>query len=367
MYIYYCDSCDASVCVACWYCSATDASGHGFCVVAIQWDERTGRLRPIAFFSKGWIGPQIKWNAQVKECHAQRYAVTKMMPSAFPYANIVLMVDNRNLATEAMSEDNRISRWQQEIKDSGCAVRYWIPGSWNTIADYGSRSVVADPSASLSVEDDFERYVYTLASVIVDAGGSSVASVSGSSGSSSVVDVPVSDTVVPGHLSIAPLLAKIVTAQEEAGVVERASWKGPNYSTVLLAGRTIYLYRNRSIVPSHANDLKRVLMRMTHDDEAHFPAVDRQLWALRHQARVYWVGMDDDVAAYVKSCFRCAFAKPRAHGPARVGQLTPTLAPYPHHTWYVDLKGPLPHGTGYIMCVVEAFSRMVIDQVALFT
>ena len=167
----------------------------------------------------------------MKECHA----VMKMMPSAFPYASVVLVVDNRNLATEATSEDVRISRWQQEIRDSGCAVRFWIPGSWNTIADYGSRSVVADSGAVLSEEEDFERYVYTLASVVLDAGGGGVVSTASSGSEGSVGGAPM-DTVVHGHLPIAPLLAKIVTAQEQASVRERAGWSGRAWDASLEKG-----------------------------------------------------------------------------------------------------------------------------------
>ena len=69
--------------------------------------------------------------------------------------------------------------------------------------------------------------------------------------------------------------------------------------------------------------------------------------------------MAQDVDEYVASCFRCQFAKAATHGTAQRGELTPTLAPHVHHTWYADLKGPLPHGTGYILVVVEALTRFV--------
>ena len=38
----------------------------------------------------------------------------------------------------------------------------------------------------------------------------------------------------------------------------------------------------------------------------------------------------------------------------------PTLAPYVNHTWYCDLKGPFPMGTGYLMAVVEPITRRVL-------
>ena len=44
----------------------TDASSKfGYCVTAHQSDLVSGRMRPIAFISKGWAGPQCTWMAQV--------------------------------------------------------------------------------------------------------------------------------------------------------------------------------------------------------------------------------------------------------------------------------------------------------------
>jgi hypothetical protein len=41
-----------------------------------------------------------------------------------------------------------------------------------------------------------------------------------------------------------------------------------------------------------------------------------------------------------------------------VGSLNPTIAPYVHHTWYADFKGPFPGG-GHILIVIEALSRYI--------
>ena len=58
----------------------TDAAGAlGYSIVASQSDMKTGVMRPISFYSKGWVGVQLTnqllWTAQVKECYAQRQAV----------------------------------------------------------------------------------------------------------------------------------------------------------------------------------------------------------------------------------------------------------------------------------------------------
>ena len=316
----------------------TDASGEfGYSVVAYQFDDITGKMRPVSFFSKGWEQTQLRgWTPMVKECYAQRQAVAVVMPSTFPYADVVLLTDSQNLAARTDSADKRVQRWQLDINAAGCITRRWIPGEWNTIADYGSRAVVPDATAVLSEEEQFELHLYSIAL----GEGEDV-------------------TAVQGHLPMAPMVAKIAAAQDLAGEEERSSWTGAKYSTATLGGRTLHVWDNRLIVPRGAANVKSVLMKMAHDDDVvlHYPAAERTLHALRSQARVYWVNMDADVKQYVASCFKCQFAKANSHGKAHTGTLSPTIAPHVHHTWYVDLKGPMPGGMGYIMAVIEAISR----------
>jgi hypothetical protein len=312
----------------------TDASGnHGYSVVACQYDPVSGAPRPIAYISKGWLGTQLTgWTPQVKECYAQRQAVCHIMPQHFPYASEVhLLCDNKNLASIADSVDPLIVRWQQNINDTGCTVRRWIPGEWNTIADYGSRTVLPDVTAQVPAEDRYSMALYAL-----PASG---------------------ETPVQGHLRYPPLVEKIIRAQEEAGAAERASWSGSGYTTAALAGHTIYLYRNRVIVPRDAQDIKHTLLRMVHDDSAHYTGAERSVIQLQ-RCRVHWVGLHEEVRKYINSCFRCQFAKAQAKEPDRMGDLNPTVPPHPHHTWYCDVKGPFPHGTGYLICFTEATTRM---------
>ena len=327
----------------------SDASGnHGFAVTACQYDTRSGKMRPVAYFSRGWQGPQLNWTPQVKEAYGQMWGVCKIMPEAFPYADVILVGDNMNLTSENASLDKRVQRWQQDIKDAGCVrQRNWVPGERNTINDYGSRIVVADPNAVLSEEDKFELHLYAILKEGEEPGGVTANATE-----------PDNVTVVPGHLPMAATLAKIVAAQEAAGDEERATWMGPKYSTVELAGHTIVLYDGRLVVPQEATGVKSVLMRMAHDDVCHYTGAERTLVNLVRQAKVYWVGMADDVTKYVKSCYRCEFAK-APHATGQRGQLNPTVSPHVHHTWYVDLKGPMPYGTGYLMAVIEAVTRKV--------
>ena len=161
--------------------------------------------------------------------------------------------------------------------------------------------------------------------------------------------------MVPGHVAIAPLLKRIVDLQALAPETERARWQGGDYKVAELAGNTIQLYRGRAIVPDGAADVKSELMRMSHDAMYHMTGVERMVRTLRDMSRVHWKGMATDVAAYVATCARCLLATDT--GPRKCGTSEPTHALRPNFTWYLDLKGPMPHGTGYLLAVVDAFSR----------
>ena len=139
----------------------SDAGGNtGYAIIAWQYDAHTGAIRPIAYFSKGWVDGQATWKPQVKECYAQYVAATSIVPEAFPFADIVLLTDNKNVAAEAKSDDLRVRRWQADIYATPCVRRGWIPGHWNSIADHASRAVVTDTTLPLTAEERFELYVY---------------------------------------------------------------------------------------------------------------------------------------------------------------------------------------------------------------
>ena len=230
------------------------------------------------------------------------YATTKVMPEAFPYAEVILLCDNKNLSSLADSADKRIVRWQQEVRDSGAIRRRWVPGNYNTIADYGSRTVVPDLEYKMSEEEKFEMYIYSMVS---------------STGSPPLLGkeeglavTPEASTVVPGHHNMAPMTAKIAVAQAAAPDDEKESWASkPKYSQVTLAGQTLHLLNGLLIVPRAASDIKRILFQIAHDNDCHYSGSGRTVQNLKTQAKVVWVGMDDEVKAYIGSCFKCQFAK----------------------------------------------------------
>ena len=164
-------------------------------------------------------------------------------------------------------------------------------------------------------------------------------------------------TVVPGHQTMAPMVAKIVEAQKQAGHKEREAWTGSRFKTVSVGDQELVLFDGKMVVPQEAKELKEVLMRLAHDDQAHYAGGERTAITLERQAKVWWFSLRRDVTEYVKSCFKCQMVR-HPHGEPGGGSLQPTLAETVHNTWYVDIKGPMPEDTGYLMLVVEAFSRV---------
>jgi hypothetical protein len=218
----------------------TDAdTHHGYNVTACQYDKHTGAMRPLLFISHGWIATQLKWKPQVKECYAQMQAATRIMPKYFPFARVKLLSDNANLKARRESDDLRVARWTADIEATGVEERVWIKGEWNSIADHGSRTVRPEPDSKLSAEEQFDMHIYSLVLSALPASSLPVPpSLAG--------EPDTGETPVPGHLTMAPMVAKIASAQDEVEATERVKWASKHYSRVVLGNRTIVLTETAS-------------------------------------------------------------------------------------------------------------------------
>ena len=121
----------------------------------------------------------------------------------------------------------------------------------------------------------------------------------------------------------------------------------------------MHLLNGLLVVPRAASDIKRILFQIAHDGDCHYAGSGRTVQNLKTQAKVVWVNMDEEIRAFVSSCFKCQFAKAGSATNKGVGTLSPTIPPAIHHTWYVDYKGPFPEDTGYLLAVVEGLSKSV--------
>jgi hypothetical protein len=109
-----------------------------------------------------------------------------------------------------------------------------------------------------------------------------------------------------------------------------------------------------------SRDIQRQFLHEIHDTQTggHL-GVSKTLRKLRQ--RVYWYGMDRDVAQYVLSCVTCSTSKTSQQMPA--GKLVPL--PIPHRPWEtigMDFVGPLPRTKSFhdtILVVVDKLTKMI--------
>jgi hypothetical protein len=152
-------------------------------------------------------------------------------------------------------------------------------------------------------------------------------------------------------------MEELIAAQAAAPEAEQTKWTGKAYSTLPVGDNTVVIRNGCVVVPKGARELQSRLLSMAHDHDAHYGGAARTYHALRVQARVWWEDMEASVRKHVGSCFRCTFAKPHSHKKSKVGTLNPTMPLEPDHTWFIDLKGPMPHASGHLMSCVDGFTR----------
>jgi hypothetical protein len=110
---------------------------------------------------------------------------------------------------------------------------------------------------------------------------------------------------------------------------------------------------------SRAHLLRSALLRAHHDESGHF-GVQKTYRTLRQT--VFWKGMIDDVASYIKSCDLCE-SKGKSSDWHKVPILRHPLVVRPFQRVSVDLTGPFPKsncGHQYIVMMVDHFTKWII-------
>ena len=328
----------------------TDANLHnGYGVILTQFDPITGVPRPIAFKSVGWTDTQLRnWSANVKEAYALRQGLCEFAHKFAPGVRIIIESDHKNHLNMTSSPDHRVQRWCLDIAEFPHAV-YYIPGAVNA-ADHPSRLATPTPAYPTSVLHHALPRVASRATASPDAAEPATAD-----------DDALESDVIPSHDITDPVVYDIISAQLKAPATEREAWKTEPYTTTTFNGTDVVRFDGRLLVPRGAVDIKNRLLDTVHDYTLH-RGTRATLHALRNNLHVHWVGIDNDVANYVKSCPLCQINK-SPHQPSNAGKLHPTLPRAPNDTWYVDYKGPLPSG-GSLFVLVDGFTRFTsIDAI----
>ena len=114
----------------------------------------------------------------------------------------------------------------------------------------------------------------------------------------------------------------------------------------------------------HHNAFQLILPYLLHDEvlnDLHEGAVGGHLgeWKMlgKLKERFYWPGCSEAVGEWCKGCIRCSTRKSSA--PKRRAYLQTLRAGYPMQIVCVDIMGPLPETSKYVLVAADCFTKWV--------
>ena len=341
------------------YTIHTDASGFAVSAVLSQ-DQGQGR-QPIAYFSRKMNDAERRYPVHEQELLAIVLAVEQwrcyLHGSPHP---AMIFTDHQSLRwlSTQPTLSQRQARWVERLQEFVFRVQY-IQGKDNKVAD------------ALSRRADYEREAAAEAEAHKDSAGAqqrlqlceataAAENASAAAAAAAEEKQPEEQKSVSGRVSIdaTPLLAQVKSA---AALDDEYQLRLSKAGQMGLQVRDGLLFTEDGILhlPS-SRDIQRQFLHEIHDTATggHL-GVNKTLRKLRQ--RVYWYGMDRDVAQYVVSCVTCSTSKASQQAPA--GKLVPL--PIPHRPWEtigMDFVGPLPRTRSFhdtILVVVDKLTKMI--------
>ena len=297
----------------------TDASIIGIGAVLEQLTSM--EWRPVAFWSRKLKDAETRYSATDIEWLAVVDAVTLVWRHFLEDIPFVVRSDHKALERKLHKSahdppiSSRQARWIERLMPFALTYEY-IPGVENQVADVLS------------------RYPHTAQL----------------------------NTVTVMHSLLAGILPRIKIAAERDGTYRdfvRRVEQGTNTDFRIEEGILI-LGESNVYIPNDPS-LRTLLLSEAHDTifGGHF-GIEKTLEKLKRYW--YWIGMNQDVEDYVKSCTVCQKIKHSTQKPA--GHLKPILADYPWQILTMDFVSGLTPGrlSGATMClvVVDKFSKYVI-------
>ena len=142
-----------------------DASTKGIGAKLSQWDEDSGKLRPVQFFSSTLNPTQKNYSAGQLEAWALVAACRKWSVYLKGASSIVLLTDHCPLKWLQSQKDPKhtFARWLMELQKLPFRISY-RPGSENQAADYLSRNSRNEFDREVNEEEIFEEKVFQIGS-----------------------------------------------------------------------------------------------------------------------------------------------------------------------------------------------------------
>ncbi|CAL8085376.1 unnamed protein product [Orchesella dallaii] len=305
----------------------TDASDLGLGAVLANIDA-DGFERPIAFASRTLTKTERAYHSNEKECLCIIWALKKW-EAYLDGIEFILETDNRALVwLNSMKDVNsKFMRWSLKIQDFQPIIRH-CPGRKNVVADALSRAPVGEEE-----EEDYKE----------------------------VMDPPLQNaslSLFTAQLSTDLTLHKIQQAQQSDNEIQALLTDLPS-DLMMDNGILFKLTKTQRKLPYIPKALRLDVLKYFHDSpQSGHMGFRKTLHRLLR--RVYWVGMHEEIFAYIRSCPTCQIVKNPSSKPH--GNLQSNKVHGPWDMLAIDLVGPLPitkNRKTQILCVVDHFTKWV--------
>ena len=110
------------------------------CAAALSQENDSGVLKPLAFTSAKFSGPQVRWATIEKEAFAIVHALQQFRVIVFGH-RIILYTDNNPLQflSSQLPRSPKLARWSLSLLPYDVEVRH-VSGQSNVVSDFLSRS-----------------------------------------------------------------------------------------------------------------------------------------------------------------------------------------------------------------------------------
>ncbi|EYC34832.1 hypothetical protein Y032_1367g3848, partial [Ancylostoma ceylanicum] len=311
----------------------TDASQQGIGAVLCQ-EGKDGLLHPLYFASKSLTAAERRYHITDTEALAVVFALKKF--HYFVYGvEVVVRTDHQPLTAlfKRTNVSSRVLRWALEVQQYKVKIEY-VKGKANPVADALSRGVEVSSIDAADISNSNDRIVCTVS--------------------------PKEETDWLRELKTDPDYSSVIEGIETKKLDRevhlphcRKRMKVVDF--VLDEGDLKILKEDGTAVRVVPKSKRKEVFQEAHKGTlaGHF-AVKKLLRLLKN--RVFWEGMDKDVARWHKECRECFLANPRqSHMPP----LKPFVASKPFEIVCTDIleMGLSVNGMKYVLVVVDHFSK----------
>ncbi|KAL6737984.1 hypothetical protein Aduo_011585 [Ancylostoma duodenale] len=313
----------------------TDASGQGIGAVLSQ-EGKDGYLHPIYFASKRLSKAERNYHITDTEALAVVFALRKF--HFFVYGTEVVVKTDHLPLTALFKRSNvsgRVLRWALEIQQYNVEINY-VKGKANPVADALSRGVLLTKEEVPQTCDENEKIVCTLQ------------------------EPPEQESKWLALCKKDPEYSKILEWLRKGEMDHEIKLPRMKKSLAvadfcLADGDLQLITQDGEMVRVVPTEMRRQVVEEAHAGSmaGHF-SKKKILQMLRK--RVFWEGMEQDIAKWLRECRSCLLSNPRK---PMVPPLKPFVANKPYEVVCVDLleMGLSASGMKYIVVVADHFSK----------